>query len=820
PQKTDGDATFEVKEPGFAVEKPVFGVHVYLSSSAQTNMHDDKNKREDKGKSLVELSTRYRNLSVDFEDFFDNSTNEVNDAALEDITYFDDEEDVGAEADFTSLETNITVTPIPTTRVHKDHHVTQIIGDLSSATQTRGMTTVVKDQVKQKPDGIFISQDKYVAEILRKFSLTDGKSASTPIDTEKPLLKDPDVKKVNDVTRLQALIDRKKVIIIKATVQEAPRLDDAESIDCLPNEDIFTELSRMGGHHGMSSILSWLQLSSAFQQVEKLIFPVAAGVGVDDVPAADVETSLPSPTPTTQPPPPSQELPSTSHVIPPLPPSLIAKPSSPTQQQQHLQPPHDANISLDLLHTLLETCTTLTSKVEALEEDKEDASKQGEIISNIDADEGVTLKDVAAIEKTAKIEKDADVQGRPKESQSQIYKIDLEHADNVLSMDDELEPAKLKEVVEVVTTAKLMTELVTATSATITAAPNKGKGIMVEEPKPLKKQVQIGQDEAYARELEAELNKNTNWDDVIKQVQRKEKEDNDVLRYQALKGKPQTEAQARKNMMIYIRNMAGFKMDYFKGMSYDDIRLILEKYFNSNVDFLEKTKEQLEEKESIALKRTSESLEEKATKKQKLDEKVEELKKHLQIVPNDDDDVYTEATPLAHKRRLGDDLASREKISIDKVHFRSDAEQYTTCRIRKIPRLPTQLYPSIWRFVGHWISRSRWTTHDARGSICICSSRFSGPPSPDCVPGLEEPEQAPPLPEFVPEPVYPEFMPPEDEILPAKEQPLPAIVSPTTDSPGYIADSDLEEDPIDYPSDEGDDDDDDGSFDDDDEDKD
>nr|GFB58431.1 uncharacterized mitochondrial protein AtMg00810-like [Tanacetum cinerariifolium] len=47
-------------------------------------------------------------------------------------------------------------------------------------------------QVKQKKDGIFISQDKYVAKILRKFRLTDGKSASTPIDTEKPLLKDPD----------------------------------------------------------------------------------------------------------------------------------------------------------------------------------------------------------------------------------------------------------------------------------------------------------------------------------------------------------------------------------------------------------------------------------------------------------------------------------------------------------------------------------------------------------------------------------------------------------------------------------------------------
>nr|GEZ28952.1 hypothetical protein [Tanacetum cinerariifolium] len=47
-------------------------------------------------------------------------------------------------------------------------------------------------QVKQKVDGIFISQDKYVAKILRKFGLINGKLASTPIDIEKPLLKAPD----------------------------------------------------------------------------------------------------------------------------------------------------------------------------------------------------------------------------------------------------------------------------------------------------------------------------------------------------------------------------------------------------------------------------------------------------------------------------------------------------------------------------------------------------------------------------------------------------------------------------------------------------
>nr|GEX35319.1 putative nucleotidyltransferase, ribonuclease H [Tanacetum cinerariifolium] len=664
----------------------------------------------------------------------------------------------------------------------------------------------------------------------KKNTAANGKSASTPTDIDKPLLKDPDVKRifrylkgkphlglwypkdspfnlvaysdsdyasasldrksttggyqflgcrliswqckkqtvvatssteaeyeaaasccaqVNDVTRLQALIDRKNVIITEATIQEALCLDDAESIDCLPNEEIFTELSRMGYEKPSTKLTfykafflrqwkflihiilqcmsakrtSWNEFSSSMASAviclstgRKFNFPstfltafydsVPTVDVVDDVPAADAELTPPSPPPTTTPPPPQElpstsqqandvvdegaAVPSTSQVIPTPPPSPIAEPSSPLQQQQPYQPTHNAEISLDLLHTLLETCTTLTRKVEDLEQDKvaqaleiiklkqrvkklerknkvkvsrlrrlkkvgtaqrvrsstytvmddqEDASKQGEIIANIDANEDVILKDVAAVEKTAEIEENADFQGRSEESQAQIYKINLEHDDKVLSMqDDELEPDELKEVVEVVTTAKLMTKVVTAASATITAtttlitaatitaapsaAKNKGKGIMVEEPKPLKKQAQIEQDEAYARELEAELNKNINWDDVIEQVQRKENEDNVVLR---------------------------FKMDYFKGISYDDIRPIFKKYFTSNVAFLEKTKEQLEEEESRALKRKTESCEEKAVKKQKLDEEVKELKKHLKIVPNNDDAVYTEATPLTLK---------------------------------------------------------------------------------------------------------------------------------------------------------------------------
>nr|GEY62516.1 putative ribonuclease H-like domain-containing protein [Tanacetum cinerariifolium] len=387
PQNLDADAAFANKENESEV-------HVSPRSSDKPKKPDEKVKKEAKGKNLVDVPTGVRDLSDEFEEFFVNSTNRVNAAstpvtavgpnltnntnnfnaagpsntvvsltfeiggkssfvdpsqylddldmpALEDIIYSDDEEDVVTEADFSNLETNITVSPILKTRVYKDHHVTQIIGDLSLAPQTRSMGMMVKEQdlpkgkraigskwvfrnkkdergiviknkarlvtqghtqeedidyeevfasatkieaillflayasfmgfmvyqvdvksaflyetseeevyvcqptgfkdpdypdkvykvvkalyglhqalrawyetlanyilengfqrgrlitpcssrSKQKPDGIFISQDKYVAKILKKFGLKEGKSATTPIDTKKPLLKDLD----------------------------------------------------------------------------------------------------------------------------------------------------------------------------------------------------------------------------------------------------------------------------------------------------------------------------------------------------------------------------------------------------------------------------------------------------------------------------------------------------------------------------------------------------------------------------------------------------------------------------------------------------
>ncbi|GJW67838.1 putative ribonuclease H-like domain-containing protein [Tanacetum coccineum] len=66
--------------------------------------------------------------------------NDPNMPELEYIVYSDDDEYVGAEANMNNLDAFTRVSPIPTTRIHKDHPVEQIIGDLHSTPQTRRMT--------------------------------------------------------------------------------------------------------------------------------------------------------------------------------------------------------------------------------------------------------------------------------------------------------------------------------------------------------------------------------------------------------------------------------------------------------------------------------------------------------------------------------------------------------------------------------------------------------------------------------------------------------------------------------------------------------
>ncbi|GJU39770.1 putative ribonuclease H-like domain-containing protein [Tanacetum coccineum] len=95
---------------------------------------------------------------------------------LEEIVYSDDDEEVGAEADMNNLATNVPVSPIPTTRVHKDHPLEQIIGDIHSAPQTRRMTKNVTEHVEPKkviqaltdPSWIEAMQDELLQFKLQK----------------------------------------------------------------------------------------------------------------------------------------------------------------------------------------------------------------------------------------------------------------------------------------------------------------------------------------------------------------------------------------------------------------------------------------------------------------------------------------------------------------------------------------------------------------------------------------------------------------------------------------------------------------------------
>nr|GEX84376.1 hypothetical protein [Tanacetum cinerariifolium] len=303
----------------------------------------------------------------------------------------------------------------------------------------------------------------------------------------------------------------------------------------------------------------------------------------------------------------------------------------------------------------------------------EDVSNQGRMIDELDRDEGVVLmseKEEKKADEVKDITGDAQAEGR----QAEIYQIDIDHAAKVLSMQED--KPEVQEAVEVVTIAKLITVVVAAVSeavsaaspnidvavvpaATITVAPvkvavpstirrrgviikdpeeessaqnptetkskDKGKGIMVEEPKPMKKKQQVELDEAYARKLHKELNQDIDWDVAIDYVKQKAKEDPFIQRYQVMKKRPQTEAQARRNMMMYLKNTVGFKLEYFKGMSYDDIRLIFKSKFNANMEFLLNSKAQIEEEANRALESINETPAQKAAKRRRRNEEVKDV---------------------------------------------------------------------------------------------------------------------------------------------------------------------------------------------------
>nr|GEZ89436.1 ribonuclease H-like domain, reverse transcriptase, RNA-dependent DNA polymerase [Tanacetum cinerariifolium] len=449
------------------------------------------------------------------------------------------------------------------------------------------------------------------------------------------------VKRSGDVTRLQALVDKKKIVIFEVVIREILQLKDAEGVICLPNEEIFAGLAQIGYEKSSTKLTfykaffssqwkfpihtilqslsakrtSWNKFSTAMASVviclskgqrfnfSKYIFdslvrnvdssskfymvgkgfsgvetPLFEGmiadrqhaeevlraeqVQVDAAVAAAVIKDV------------AEDV---AHVATPSPPphSIPSPPQEPFSppQQPHVTPPAQAFpqlfnrleiVKLKARVKMLEKADKIkfsqlgrlrkvgASRQVEYSDDMEDVFNQGRMMNE---DEGIELVKDAEI---------AESEGRQADKQAEIYNIDLDHSLKVLSIQED--DSEVQEVVEVVSTAKLITEVVTAVasqvsaasttipaaSATIPAAKptisaaaltvvaaytrrrkgviirdpeeqlslktsktpaetpkvkDKGKGIMVEAPKPMKKKDQIKIDAEYARKLQEEIDR-------------------------------------------------------------------------------------------------------------------------------------------------------------------------------------------------------------------------------------------------------------------------------------------------------------------------
>nr|GFB64793.1 hypothetical protein [Tanacetum cinerariifolium] len=365
------------------------------------------------------------------------------------------------------------------------------------------------------------------------------------------------VKRLGDVTRLQALVDKKKIVISEAVIHEILQLNDAEGVVCLPNEEIFAGLAQMDAKRtswnefstAMASIVICLlkgqrfnfskyifdslvrnvDSSSKFYMYPRIIqliiqtnianlsihttkyislaltqkvFTNMRRVGkgfsrvetplfesmlvVRDV-AEEAEAQVPAQGDNVQEPAVEEVVP---EVVPPTPTS--SSPPSPPYQPPCPPQPQDVEAAQQL------EIVKLKARVKKLEQ-----INKGRIIVDMDQDEGIEL--------VADQEKDAEFEGRHADKQAEIYNIDLDHSSKVAAASTPIPDAKPRiltiTVAPVVSTRRRKgvvirdpeEELSSDTLAETPKVKDKGKGILIEAPKPMKKKDQIEMDAEYAR---------------------------------------------------------------------------------------------------------------------------------------------------------------------------------------------------------------------------------------------------------------------------------------------------------------------------------
>nr|GEZ34639.1 hypothetical protein [Tanacetum cinerariifolium] len=353
-------------------------------------------------------------------------------------------------------------------------------------------------------------------------------------------------------------------------------------------QKVFANVRRVEkGFSGVETPLfeSMLVVRDVAEEAEAQV--LAQGDDVQEPAAEEVVTEFVPPTPTPPSPP--------SHVIP----------SSPPHQPPCPPQPQDAEVPSLLLQQVLDTCSALARRVEGLENDKvaqqleivklKARVKKLEKINMVKSSKLRRLKKDEGFELVADQEKDAEVEGRHADKQAELYNLDLDHSSKVLSIQEDDTtvvaastpiPAAKPKILNIAAAPAVSTrrrkgvvirdpeeELSFDTPAETPKVKDKGKGILIEAPKPMKKKDQIELDAEYATKLQEEINKeheetykNIDWNAALDHVQSKEPQY--IKRYHGMKKKPQTKSEARKSMIFYLKNTEGYKMDFFKGMKW------------------------------------------------------------------------------------------------------------------------------------------------------------------------------------------------------------------------------------------------------------
>nr|GEX93459.1 hypothetical protein [Tanacetum cinerariifolium] len=221
---------------------------------------------------------------------------------------------------------------------------------------------------------------------------------------------------------------RKKVIVTKDVIRQDLRLDNADGVECLPNEEIFTELARRKFNFSkyiFDSMVRNIDSPSKFLMYLRFL-QFLINTQVDDLSSHNTKYTSPALTQKdaeeeedeipTAPTPPSLTDAHSPVLQDPIPPPLQAQPVAPHATPPQEQPTETSESSMSLLNTLMETCAILLVPLKGLNPQMillwalKRMHPNREKIKVIDANEDITLVDVETQEEVADM--DAKLQGR------------------------------------------------------------------------------------------------------------------------------------------------------------------------------------------------------------------------------------------------------------------------------------------------------------------------------------------------------------------------------------------------------------------------